>query len=393
MKESRLTRWAVLAEIYLCMLSFAVAFQSIPPVMGMILEHFHLSHHEGGLLMSMFAFPGIIVSLPAGMLIDRFGVKPIGIATLILTVVGTALVATADAFSAILTGRIIAGMGALTLVIISPQAVAQWFRGREIGIAMGTFNTAMPIGTIAALNVMPALASAYGWRTGIWTTFAFALMTLIIFTAFYRSREGEERATATGEAVWNIKAAGGSIWLVGGAWGLFNASIISLSTFAPDFMVNRGLALASAGFDTSLVMVGSLVLSPFIGYLVDKTGGTEAFIAAGGIGMAILILLFPAGVGLFAAIMLGVGLVAALIPAPVFSLSARVVRPERLGMGYGIISLCNTLGVFVGPQAVGLVRDATGSYGMGFVLMAVFALLAAVSIFPLWLRRRRPKVA
>lgn len=388
-REKRPSRWAILAEIYLCMLSFAVVFQSIPPVMSLIIDHFHLSHHAGGLLMSMFALPGIAVSLPAGMLADRFGVKPVGIATLALTILGTLFVAAGDSFATILAGRIIAGTGALTLVIISPQAVAQWFRGREIGIAMGIFNTAMPVGTIASLNAMPALASAYGWRAGIWATFAFALAALVVFATFYRSPGGPRQGAPSGGGVWNVTSAGGRIWMVGGAWGLFNASIISLSTFAPDFMVSSGLALGSAGFDTSLVMAGSLVLSPFIGFLVDRTGGKEAFIAAGGMGMGILILLFPAGVTLFSAIMIGVGIMAAFIPAPVFSLSAQVVSHERLGIGYGIVSLLNNLGIFVGPQAVGLVRDATGSYAVGFVLMAVFAFLATASIFPLLAGRRR----
>jgi MFS family permease len=390
-KEMSPSRWVILAEIYLCMLSFAVVFQSVPPVMSLIIDHFHLSHHGGGLLMSMFALPGIFVSLPAGMLTDRFGVKPVGVVTLALTVIGTMLVALGDSFPAILAGRVIAGTGAVTLVIISPQAIAQWFRGREMGIAMGIFNTAMPIGTIASLNAVPALASLYGWRTGIWATFAFALATLAVFATFYRPPPVRLQPIRTGGSAWNVKSAGAPIWMVGGAWGLFNASIISLSTFAPDFMVGSGLTLASAGFATSLVMAGPLVLSPFIGFFVDKTGRKEAFIAVGGMGMAALLLLFPAGITFFSAIMIGVGVMAALIPAPVFSLSAQVVSQERLGMGYGIISLLNNVGIFVGPQAVGFVRDTTGSYGMGFALMAIFALLAAAVIFPLWMGRSGPE--
>jgi MFS family permease len=424
MTEKSTSRWAILIEIYLCMLAYAVVFQSIPPIMSLVIDHFHLSHHEAGLLMSMFALPGVLVSLPAGMLTDRFGVKPIGIITLILTIVGTALVATGQTFALILAGRIIAGTGAVTLVIISPQAIAQWFAGREMGIAMGVLNTAMPVGTIASLNAIPALASVYGWRAGIWLTLALAAATLIIFALFYspplhceapalkargfpdrskprfvalldpalkarglRSAPGHGQGQAAAASAWNVAGAGLPIWMVGAAWALFNASIISLSTFAPDFMVSSGLRLESAGFDTSLVMAGPLLLSPVIGFLIDKTGGKEAFIAAGGIGMALVLLLFPAGATHFAAIMAGVGIMAALIPAPIFSLSADVVSPERLGVGYGILSLLSNLGIFVGPQIVGLARDATGSYAMGFCLMAVFAFLAAASIIPLWLRR------
>jgi MFS family permease len=324
------------------------------------------------------------------MLTDRFGVKPIGIITLILTIAGTALVATGQSFATVLAGRIIAGTGAVTLVIIAPQAIAQWFAGREMGVAMGIFNTAMPVGTILSLNAMPAIASAYGWRSGIWLTLGLAAVTLVIFALFYRpasQRHGHKPVVAG--RPWSVAGAGYPIWIVGAAWALFNASIISVSTFAPDFMVGKGFGLGSAGFVTSLVMGGSLLFSPFIGFLVDRTGGKEAFIAAGGVGMAALLLLFPAGVTHFAVLIAGIGLVAALIPAPVFSLSAEVVSHERLGVGYGILSLLSNLGIFIGPQAVGLVRDATGSYAIGFLLMAFFAFLATAAIVPLWVKRRR----
>jgi MFS family permease len=391
MTDRMRSRWVILGEVYLCMLSYAVIFQSIPPVMSLIIDHFRISHHEAGLLMSVFALPGILMSLPAGILADRYGIKPVGIATLALTIAGTVLVATGQTFASVLLGRIVAGTGAISLVIIAPQAIARWFIGREMGIAMGIFNTAMPVGTMVCLNALPALASASGWRSGIWVTVAFTAITLVVFALFYpQSSRGKNGKPKTKPVAWNIGKAGVSIWLVGAAWALFNASIISLFTFAPDFMVGKGVGLGSAGFYTSLVMIGSLVLSPVIGYLVDRVGRKEAFIATGGVGMALLLLLFSAGgTGSFALLMVAVGVTAALIPAPVFSLAADVVSEERLGTGYGILSMLNNVGIFVGPQLVGLSRDATGSYRSGFWLMALFAFLTATAIVGMWAGRRR----
>jgi len=383
-------RWAILAQIYLCMFAYAVVFQSIPPVMSLVIGHFHLSHHQAGLLMSMFALPGVFVSLPAGMLADRYGVKAVGIISMLIAIVGTLLVAAGNSFEAVLAGRIIAGTGASSLVIIVPQAIAQWFFDRHMGIAMGIFNTAMPIGTIVSLNAFPVLAGTWGWRSGVWATILFTGLALVIFSIFYR-----RPAEATGEGhktkgnAPGIAAAGFPIWLVGAAWAFFNASIISLFTFAPDFMVSRGLALGSAGFDTSLVMVGSMVLSPVIGLVVDRVGRKEAFIAAGGLGMALFLALLPAIRQNFGLLFLCVGLTAALIPAPVFSLAASVVSRERLGLGYGILSMLNNVGIFVGPQLVGYGRDVTGSYGASFWLMSLFAMLATGTILGLWATRRQ----
>jgi MFS family permease len=388
--EGSAMRWVILLEIYLCMGAYAVVFQSIPPVMSLIIGDFHLSHHQAGLLMSMFALPGILVSLPAGMLADRYGVKTVGIISLAVTIVGTLLVARGHSFEVILAGRIIAGTGASSLVIIVPQAIAQWFSGRHMGIAMGIFNTAMPIGTIVSLNMFPVLAGIGGWRSGVWTTILFTALALVVFALFYRSPDrtaGKEHTVSENPP--RVGRVGLSIWLVGGAWAFFNASIISLFTFAPDFMVSRGLTLGSAGFYTSLVMVGSMVLSPIIGLTVDRIGRKEAFIALGGLGMAAVLAILP-GVGQnFGPVFLCVGFTAALIPAPVFSLVADVVSHNRLGLGYGILSMLNNVGIFVGPQLVGLSRDATASYKGSFWLMAFFALLATVTILALLVKKQR----
>ncbi|MFZ2799867.1 MAG: MFS transporter, partial [Syntrophorhabdus sp.] len=83
-----------------------------------------------------------------------------------------------------------------------------------------------------------------------------------------------------------------------------------------------------------------------------------------------------------------VGVASALIPVSVFSLAADVVSFQRLGLGYGILSMLNNVGMFVGPQAAGLGRDLTGSYQISFLVMAFFAFFCTITILSLWLKRR-----
>ncbi len=67
----------------------------------------------------------------------------------------------------------------------------------------------------------------------------------------------------------------------------------------------------------------------------------------------------------------------------VFSLSTRIPPIERVGMGFGIISTCLSLGIMIGPCLVGIARDLVGGYGAGFLMMALFAFLSTASIVPL----------
>jgi predicted MFS family arabinose efflux permease len=373
--------------IYLCMLSYTLVLQSIPPVLSLIIDELGLSYHQAGVLMSLFALPGILVSLPAGMLADRYGVKRVGIASLLFTIAGTIMVAIGQTFISLTAGRVIAGTGAISLIVIAPQGIVQWFRNRELGVAMGIYNTALPVGVIVSLNALPPLASQWGWRSGTWAAAALTAIALLIFCLGFRERRAEKQ-----ETTFSVPKLGREhvlIGLVALSWALFNTCIVSLNTFAPDFMVGRGLSLQSAGFYTSLFVVGPLCLSPLVGYAVDRIGYPEAFMAAGGLGMAILLPLIPAGIDYLALLMLAVGIWAALVPAPAYYLTADIARHERLGFGFGVLSMLNNAGVFVGPQLVGLSRDVSGSYTAGFGLMALFAVLSAVVAVMLWAKRRR----
>ena len=63
-------------------------------------------------------------------------------------IIGAVLFSYAGAVPILAISRIISGMGAMTIFVISPQIIAQWFAGGRMGIAMGVFNTGMPLGTI-----------------------------------------------------------------------------------------------------------------------------------------------------------------------------------------------------------------------------------------------------
>ena len=74
---------------YVCMLAFALVFQSIPPILNLIISDLNINYAQAGLLMSLFALPGIFIAIPSGMISDRFGMKKVGVASLILMIVGT----------------------------------------------------------------------------------------------------------------------------------------------------------------------------------------------------------------------------------------------------------------------------------------------------------------
>ncbi|MGI6036781.1 MAG: MFS transporter [Limnochordia bacterium] len=372
--------WKALAHVYISMLAFALTFQAIPPLLSFIIPSLGISSTQAGALMSFFALPGILISIPGGILTDIYGPRPVGIVALILALIGSILVALGNSFSLLAMGRIIAGIGSLTIAIIAPQTISRWVAPQDLGKAMGIFNTAMPVGTIVTLNVFGRLALAWNWRIPILLT---VLYTLFVLALFYFQHpglpQGEEpkgERRALGPKLAQIGHTGWPIWLVAFIWMMYNAAAISYLTFAAEHYIAAGFNVAFAGFLTSLFMMGSLVFSPLVGYLTDKIGRGEYFIIGAATILAVLLFLVPRTA--LNPMLLGtvIGLVAAFIPAPVFSLVSRCLPPAQAGLGYGILSTCLNVGVLLGPLLVGLSYDRRGDYLMGFSLMALFALAA-----------------
>ncbi|NLJ40389.1 MAG: MFS transporter, partial [Clostridiales bacterium] len=177
----------------------------------------------------------------------------------------------------------------------------------------------------------------------------------------------------------SIRGAGLPVWLVSIIWMVYNASSISYLTFAGDYFVSIGYDVNYAAFLTSLFMVGGFVFSPIAGFLIDKLGGEEYFIAGGSVILTAILILIPrTNVN---PLLLGslIGIVSGFIPTPTFSLLPRHISPEKLGLGYGILATCLNVGILIGPLLVGFSYDVSKNYLSGFNIMAVFALAGAVT--------------
>jgi len=380
-------RWKILAMTYACQISFALVFQSIPPILRLIVSELKITHAQAGLLMSLFALPGVFLAIPSGIISDRFGAKKVGFASLILMIIGTFLAGLSNSFLLMALGRTVSGIGAITLVIVLPQLLSRWFMHKELGLGMGVFNTAMPLGTITSFNVLSIIGANLGWRVPIFLTTAVCAGALLIFLLLFREPAPRSREPRI-SVILEVSRTGKPIWFVGLTWMWFNAAFISFLTFAQDFFVAKGYEVASASFLSSIVMMGSLFLSPLIGYLVNKFGKEEGFIIIGGAVLAFLIFLVSIIISPIPMLVL-IGLFVAFVPAPLFSLPSKIVKPQDLGLAFGILTTCSNMGVLAGPYLAGLAKDLTGEYTFSLYLMSLFNILQALTILLLYLLRTK----
>lgn len=391
-------RWIILILAYLCMLGFAFTLQSIPPVLPLIIRGLELTHGQAGLLMGLFALPAIVLSILAGLLSDRLGPFKIGVASISLIIVGNTILAISKTFLVACAGRAVAGTGAAIIGIVAAQMLSQWFGGQGIGTAMGIFNTAMPVGTIICFSAFGSIGERLGWRLPIFITVTVNVAVLIAFLILYKpapeshDKTIPERTKKTGGIFSGLLRLKFSVWLVGLCWMWFTASVTSFSTFAPDFFVSKGYSLSHAGVLVSLLMWGSLGISPIIGRMLDRVNNGELLIGVGGLCISAAIFLVS-WVDHFLFPMIIMTVAVALIPVPVFSFPSKLLKPEDLGLGFGILTMLSSLGMFFGPTTAGLVRHSTGSYEKSFIYLAILALLVTLTAFILKFRIKRDPIA
>ncbi len=294
---------------------------------------------------------------------------------------GTILVGLGMDLQTLELGRVISGVGAFTLSVFLPKLLSQWFKGKELGLAMGVYNTGVPLGSVICFGLFGKIGSLGGWRLPILLTGAYLIITFILFLALYRlppSPEiGEDKPLSIHKS---LKEMGLPIWLVGLSWLWFNAAFTSFATFAPDLFLRKNYTIEQSGLLIGIPLLGSLFFSAPIGYLVDRVRHQEWFIGIGGVALAILALFFNFSSSFLLLVIL-MGISSAMIPAPIYSLPPEMLRTENVGLGFGIISTCSSIGLFVAPFLVGKAKDISGSYGWSFTLISLFSLLITIFIF------------
>jgi NNP family nitrate/nitrite transporter-like MFS transporter len=163
-------------------------------------------------------------------------------------------------------------------------------------------------------------------------------------------------------------------WVLSFFYFLTFGGFVAMSIYLPLFLTETfKLTPQDAGFRTAGFVLLATAMRPIGGWLSDTVGGLNIllwifpFVTV----MAMLltfetIVPFTIGaLGMAAAIGLGNGAVFKLVPQ---------YFPQSVGAVTGLVGAMGGLGGFFPPLALGLIRQQTGSFSGGFVLLGAFAL-------------------
>lgn len=135
-----------------------------------------------GLFGSMYFYAYALAQLPAGILVDNWGVRKTTSLFILIAGVATILFALAGSFRVALISRFLVGMGVAYIYISSLRIIADWFKKDEYSTFVTFLVGIGNLGGLAASAPLAALIAVFNWRS---TMMSIGVITLIIGVLLY----------------------------------------------------------------------------------------------------------------------------------------------------------------------------------------------------------------
>ena len=379
--------------LFLSTTAFAVSFAIwglISALAPTFTQTYGLSAKMKSLMIAIPVLLGSLGRLPAGMLADRFGGRKVFAALLILSAIPAAAIGFTTSFTQLLWLGLFLGMAGTTFSV-GVGFTSKWFAPEKQGTALGVYGMGN-IGQSIAVFGAPVLALQWGsWRPVFYAFAALSLVWGIVFYLFARDAATTAQPKTLSENL-SVLRRSPTAWILSLFYFVTFGGFVAFSIYLPTLLRDMyGLTPTDAGARTAGFVLLATMMRPIGGWLADRWGGARVLVFVF-IGVAVLgalmgcpwISTFTVGaLGAAAALGLGNGAVFKLVPQ---------YFPKETGTVTGLVGAFGGLGGFFPPLVLGVIRDATGVYWPGFILLSVFALVCLLVNYFVFLRPRRDAV-
>jgi multidrug resistance protein len=369
----------------------------VGPILPLFGKTFGISTAMVGFLITSFGLARMVLDLPAGIISEKYGRRPVLIGGPFLLAIGSAFCALSVNYWQLVLSRFLQGAGSAFYTTAAMTAVADLSEATNRGRAMALYQGSILIGT----GLGPALGGLVaGWFNSFRAPFfCFAVLGLLA-TIWVWLVLPETRQKTTSSAKTNLPSAAGAASSELNIWSLMRNSnflLAGLVTFSVFFMragaqnelipligaERLGLGMEQVGFSLTLAALANLaVLSP-AGYLADHYGRKIVITPANIIsGLALITFTFSQNYILF---LLGnclYGIASGLGGTTPAAYVTDIVPRSMYGQAMGLFRTFGDVGFVVAPVLLGWLVDAWG-YDVALWFNALLMVASALA-FGLW---------
>jgi len=189
-------RWriAVLLAIgvlvnYLDRINLSVSREALSDSFGVSLVVF-------GYLSSAFSWTYALMQMPAGILLDRFGVRRVGRISTLLWSVACFAAALAPGLSWFFAARLLLGVSESPTFPANAKAIGYWFTNSERSLATAVTDAAAKFSTAIGVPFLGLLLLHFGWRWSFAATGFISIFYFLLFYGVYRNPKEDGRLSA-----------------------------------------------------------------------------------------------------------------------------------------------------------------------------------------------------
>src|SRR6056297_2387119 len=266
-------------------------------------------------------------------------------------------------------GFFLFGLGAETSIVVLSKAIVKWFKGKEIALALGLNLAIGRLGTALALNLSPSLAEVE-WTNAIWfgaMLLWIGLLTFVIYMLMDIKIDRQIKETLPhdpeDEFRWKdlrFLVTNRTFIYITLLCVTFYSAVFPFVKYAPDLLMNKyDFGRQISGNISSILMYGTIALTPLFGWIADYEGKSATLMYLGSALLIIAHLMFDKTMITPYIPIFILGVAFSLVPAAMWPAVTKIVGENKIGTAYGAMFSVQNIGLWALPILIGVVLDSS----------------------------------
>ena len=417
LNESKTARWTALILIALMMFFGYMFVDVMAPIKSFLWGELGWDSGTYGTYRAAEYFLNVCGFLIiAGIILDKMGIRFTGLLSASLMVVGavikfvgisawfqeTSFCLWLDSWWVSLPGS--AKMASLGFMIFGcgcemagttvSKAIAKWFKGKEMAMAMGVEMAIARVGVFSIFSLSPMIHDAFvnstlfGHNRGVVAAVAFGMVLLIIGLIFFAvfcvmdkkfdkqlaEANGDKAESEASEEEFHVSdlrtiLSSLSFWVVALLCVLYYSAIFPFQAYGAEMLQCNlnGISAREASNIFRWFPIGAAIITPFLGGYLDRKGKGATMLMYGALLLIVCHLVFafvlPATDSKFIAyatiVVLGISF--ALVPAALWPSVPKIINEKVLGSAYCLIFWVQNIGLCFVPMIIGNVLESVNA--------------------------------
>jgi predicted MFS family arabinose efflux permease len=361
-------------------IALAMVQNKVSPVMTILMDTFGISMNTAGLLSTIFCVMGMVVALPAAIVLNKLGPKMAGLISLVCAILGSLLGVLTSNITILILSRVIEGAGVGIIAVLAPALISMWFPIEKRGFPMGIWGAWMMVSQTVLFLISSPITNAMGWQGMWWFGLICCAVAALLFLFFVSTPpEGQNYAGSDNDDV-RIKEGvkSRSSWMLAIAAMCFTfCSFTFVSWISPYWSGQTGWSLDTTQLWISLLYFVEIIYAVIVGFILNKVKnrkgmGAIGFIVYAALGLAAF---YIGSAPLVIAMVFIFPIFDALIPCIMWAIGPQTAKsPMYTGIALGILNIGLNLGTLLSAPVSGLLVENFGWSSAG-ILFAVAAVI------------------